>query len=141
MALTWAGPGLFFSRPFNENFNFLDTVRTIFIKCSSHSTPKGAPACVMVSKLYDWDLRSITKIIRTSRERHKSAPYLRLRNNKRTSNSSIPYFTSILYKYPVPEKPKKFDRICAPRNFLRLFNIHSVAEHQNIEGGPFGGFF
>ena len=24
---------------------------------------------------------------------------------------------------------------------LRLFNIHSVADHQKIEGGPFGDFF
>ena len=24
---------------------------------------------------------------------------------------------------------------------MRLFNIHSVAEHQKIEGGPFGEFF
>ena len=28
----------------------------------SHSTPKGAPACAMASKLKDWDLRNIAKI-------------------------------------------------------------------------------
>ena len=45
----------FSSRPFNENSNFSKTVHTIVIKFSSHSTPKGAPAC---AKSYVWDLRN-----------------------------------------------------------------------------------
>ena len=41
---------------------------------------------------------SIAKLI--SRERHKSAPYLRLKNGKRTSKCE-------LYSFTVPENPKK----------------------------------
>ena len=33
--------------------------------------------------------------------------------------------------------PKKTEK----ENTLGFFNIHSVAKHQNIEGGPFGEFF
>ena len=47
----------FFSRTFNENFNFLKTYKIQF----SHYTPKGAPVCELASKLYGWDLRNIAK--------------------------------------------------------------------------------
>ena len=53
----------FFSRPFNENFNFLNNCPYDFYEVLlSYSTPKGAPACAMVSKSYDWDVRNIAKI-------------------------------------------------------------------------------
>ena len=40
--------------------NFSKTVDAIFFGIShSHSTPKGAHACAMVSKSHDWDLRNI----------------------------------------------------------------------------------
>ena len=43
--------------------NFSKTVHTIFMKfLHNHSTPKGAPACAMASKSYDWDVRNIAKI-------------------------------------------------------------------------------
>ena len=42
--------------------NFSKTVHTIFIKFSSHPTPKGAPVWAMASKSYDWDLKNIAKI-------------------------------------------------------------------------------
>ena len=38
-----------------KNSKFSKTVHTIGIKFSSHSTPKGAPAC---AKSYVWDLRN-----------------------------------------------------------------------------------
>ena len=47
---------------FMKNSNFSKTVRTIFIKFCSHSTPKGAPACSKASKSYDWNVRNIAKI-------------------------------------------------------------------------------
>ena len=34
------------------------------VKFCSHSTPKSAPARAMASKLYDWDLRNIAKILK-----------------------------------------------------------------------------
>ena len=42
----------------------------------------------------------------------------------------------MLYKYSVPEKPKKFDRICAPGDSFG-FLTSIVAKHLKIEGGPF----
>ena len=41
--------------------NFSKTVRTISLKFCGHSSPKGAPACAMTSKSFDWDLRIIAK--------------------------------------------------------------------------------
>ena len=52
----------FFSRPFHENFKFLKNCPYDFYKIlHSHSTPKGAPACAMASKSYDWVVRNIAK--------------------------------------------------------------------------------
>ena len=65
---------------------------------------------------------------RTSRERPKSAPYLRLKNNKRTSKYS-------LLQYPFEEKLKKntiFFEI-----FLVSRKSHSA---ETCKMGPFGSF-
>ena len=53
----------FFSRPFHENFKFLENCPYDFHEIlHSHSTPKGAPACAKASKSYGWDVRNIAKI-------------------------------------------------------------------------------
>ena len=53
---------LFFSRPFNENYKILKNCPYNFHKIlHSHFTPKGAPACAMALKSYDWDVRNIVK--------------------------------------------------------------------------------
>ena len=60
---TYAIVLFFFSRPFHENFKFLKNCSYDFYKIlHSHSTPKGAPACAMASKLYDCVVRNIAKI-------------------------------------------------------------------------------
>ena len=52
----------FFSRPFHENFKFLENCPYDFHEIlHSHSTPKGAPACAKASKSYGWDVRNIAK--------------------------------------------------------------------------------
>ena len=48
----------FFSRPFHENFEFLKNCPYD----QKRHTPKGAPACAMASKSYDWVVRNIAKI-------------------------------------------------------------------------------
>ena len=40
--------------------------------------------------------------------------------------------------FTVPEKPKKLDRIGALKGGPFAFSASIVAEHQKIEGGPFG---
>ena len=53
----------FFSRPFHENFKFLENCPYDFHEIlHSRSTPKGAPACAKASKSYGWDVRNIAKI-------------------------------------------------------------------------------
>ena len=111
----------------------------------------------------------------TSRERHESAQYRKLKNGERTSKCQV-------FSFTVPEKPKKWTEL-AHRDPLAqkwdalgffnisvakyekheeepfevienlseksqssekklkggifgVFNIHSVAKHQKIEGGP-----
>ena len=76
---------------------------------------------------------------RTSRDRPKSAPYLRLKNSKRTSKcQSIGenfYEKNFFLKSHNAEKTEREDP-------LGFFNIHSVAKIQKkLKGGPFGGFF
>ena len=74
----------------------------------------------------------------TSRERHKSAAYLRLRNSQRTSNCQV-FLTLQVFS---TEKPKKFDRIGALKGgSFRIFNSHRCKEHLKIEGGLLGKFF
>ena len=52
----------FFSRPFHENFKFLENCPYDFYKIlNSHSTPEEAPACAMASKSYGWHVRNIAK--------------------------------------------------------------------------------
>ena len=82
-------------------------------------------------------LTSLNK--QTSRERPKSAPYLRLKNSKRTSKcQSIGELGTLLRK--------KIENVSQCRKKLKggplgFFNIHSVGKYQKIEGGPFGDFF
>ena len=61
--LFFESSSLFFSPPFNGNFEVLKNCPYYFHKIlHSHSTPKGAIACAMASKSYDWDVRNIVKI-------------------------------------------------------------------------------
>ena len=73
----------------------------------------------------------------TSRDRPKSAPYLRLKNSKRTSKcQSIGEFGTFYEKrFKNVSQCQKTER----EDSLGFFNIHSVAKLQKIEGGPFGG--
>ena len=72
--------------------------------------------------------------LQTSRERPKSAPYLRLKNSKRTSKcQSIGEWGTLLWK----KNWKKVSK-CRNKNWkgpLGFFNIHSVGKYQKIEGG------
>ena len=65
-----------------------------------HHSTRGAHPSNRSSRYvrHDWDFSPATST-QTSRERHKSAPYLRLKNSKRTSKCQIFTFT-------VPENPK-----------------------------------
>ena len=49
----------FFLRPLNDNVKFLEKLSIRFF-LHRQSTPKGAPACAMASKSYDWNLRKIS---------------------------------------------------------------------------------
>ena len=56
------------TRTFSPNLSmkvssFSKTVHIIFIKFSSHFTPKGTPAFGMASKSHDRDLRNIAKLV------------------------------------------------------------------------------
>ena len=54
----------FFLPTFYENFKFLKNCPYDFHKIlHNHSTPKGAPACAMASKLYDWNVRNIASMV------------------------------------------------------------------------------
>ena len=73
--------------------------------------------------------------ILTSRDRPKSAPYLRLKNTKRTSKcQSIGELETLLWKIfskkslTMPKKTKRGDHL----GFLK---IHSVQKYQKNEGG------
>ena len=60
---TYAIVLFFFLPTCHENLKFLQNCSYDFHKNShSHSTPKGAPACAMTSKSYDWDVRNLAKI-------------------------------------------------------------------------------
>ena len=63
---------------------------------------------------------------RTSRGRPKSAPYIRLKNSKKTLKYQV-------FSYPVPEWRRKFSEI-----FLKTPVSRIVPK--NVEGGPFGLF-
>ena len=134
-----------FSPDLSMKISYLsETVLTIFIKFSCHSTPKGAPACAKTSKSYDWDLRNIAKINSTSRERHKSAPYLRLKNSKRAKGHESVKKTQSIKKTQSQANKKSIKLTKNPNDgagdpFAFLTSI--VAKHQKIEGGPFGENF
>ena len=68
----------------------------------------------------------------TSRERPKSAPYLRLKNTKRLQNVKVlvnwgPVYKKILKKVSMPKKTERGDP-------LGFFNIHFVGKYQKMEG-------
>ena len=74
-------------------------------------------------------LKRKTRRLKTSRERPKSAPYLRLKNSKRTSKYSL-----LRYRKNPKVEPNWHTR----GNTLKFF-IHSVANHQkNGRRGTFG---
>ena len=77
----------------------------------------------------------------TSRDRPKSAPYLRLKNSKRTSIcQSIGELGTLLWKKILEKKShnaEKTERV----DPLGVFNNHFVAKHQKIEGGTLWGIF
>ena len=90
--------------------------------------------------------------MRTSRDRPKSAPYLRLKNSKRTSKCQVFFYSTrkskknyILKNGPIgapgpasasPWRAKVSQcRKTERADPLRVFNIHSVAKHQKMQGG------
>ena len=60
---------------------------------------------------------------KTSRERHKSAPYLRLKHSKRTSKCQV-------FSFTIPENPKVAPNWRAEKPTLSDFSNISVAKHQ-----------
>ena len=64
----------------------------------------------------------------TSRERHKSAPYLRLKNSKRMSKCQV-------FSSTVPEKPKSWCELALKVRTPPDFLTSIVAKHQKTEGG------
>ena len=78
----------------------------------------------------------VVKVRITSRDRPKSAPYLRLKNSKRTSEcQSIGEFGwNLLWKkcWKKSHNAEKNER----EDILGFFNIHSVAEPKNWRGDP-----
>ena len=91
----------FFSRPFHENFKFLKNCPYEFHKNShSHSTPRGAPACAMASKSYDWNVRDITKISPIMAKKlnfHFFSIFLRTVHTIRTKFSTVILHHSMVY--------------------------------------------
>ena len=87
----------------------------------------------------------------TSRERPKSAPYLRLNKTRKPLFLQLET-TKALKKLKIEEKffPNFFRKFflkspvshIAPKNvkgtLSAFLNIHSVAKYQKIDGGPFG---
>ena len=70
----------------------------------------------------------------TSRERLKSAQYLRLKNSNRTSKGQVFFYST--------RKTQKLNRIGGAKGgTLSDFSTSIVAKHQKIEGGHFGNFF
>ena len=73
-------------------------------------------------------------LIKTSRDRPKSAPYLRLKNSCRTSKcQSIGEFGTFYEKNPKKShNAEKTER----EDHLGVFNIHSVANQKKMKGDP-----
>ena len=77
----------------------------------------------------------------TSRDRPKSAPYLRLKNTKRTSIcQSIGELGTLLWK-KILEKSLTMPKKLKGWTLWGVFNNHFVAKHQKIEGGTLWGNF
>ena len=75
--------------------------------------------------------------MRTSRERPKSAPYLRLKNSKRTQNKSTLFYSTrirIFLKSPVSRIVSKNVK----GDPLGVFQHPFFCKIEKIEGGPFG---
>ena len=64
-----------------------------------------------------------TSNMRTSRERHKSAAYLRLKNSKRTKKCQV-FFT-------VPEKPKSWTELARQGTLSDFFYLHCCKTSKN----------
>ena len=92
----------FFSRPFHENFKFLKNCPYDFYKIlHSHSTPKGAPACAMASKSYDWVVRNIAKICPKMAEKQPFFDFFRFSQKLsiRFERNFLQLFYTILESY------------------------------------------
>ena len=99
---------------------------------SRRSQKFQAPARVRTHDLLS--ARDLAEFVKTRRERSKSAPYLRLKDSKRTSKcQSIGELGTLLWKKfekksHNAEKTERWDP-------LGFFNIHFVGKYQKIEGG------
>ena len=92
----------FFSRPFHENFKFLKNCPYDFYKIfHGHFTPKGAPACAMASKSYDWVVRNIAKISPKMAEKQPFFDFFRFSQNLsiRFERNFLQLFYTILEPY------------------------------------------
>ena len=99
---TYAIVLFFFSRPFHENFKFLKNCPYDFYKIlHSHSTPKGAPACAMASKSYDWVVRNIAKICPKMAEKQPFFDFFRFSQKLsiRFERNFLQLFYTILESY------------------------------------------
>ena len=111
----------FFSRPFDENFKFLKKCPCDFHKIlHSHYTPKGAPACAMASKLYDWDLRIIAKI-----------------SPKMTKKQTFLYFFHFSEKLPIRTEfctvvLQHIMVLCVPRHQNRMTGIGASQKEKDL---------
>ena len=83
-----------------------------------------------ITKLYKW------LIVITSRERHKSAPYLRLKIVKGHESVKKLKVSNSQKEYQTHDKPKR-RKWHAKRRILSHFSTSIVVKHQKSEGGPF----
>ena len=67
----------------------------------------------------------------TSRVRHKSAPYLRLKNCKRSSKCQV-------FSFTVPEKLKSCTKLARRGTFSAFLKFILLQIIKKIEDGPFG---
>ena len=82
--------------------------------------------------LLSYSVVILTKLTQTSRDRPKSAPYLTLKNCRRTSKCQA-------FSFTVPEKLKSWTEVAPlerdPLGFLTSFLLQNIKK--NIEAGPF----
>ena len=98
---------------------------------SSPETQEFTRLSKIVPKIHEFS-RLLSRVSRTSRERHKSAPYLRLKNSKRTFNCQVTFYSS--------PKTQKLDRADALKEgTLSDFSTSILLQNiKQIEGEPFG---